>query len=278
MRARIARQLVIVTVLSGAVLIFVSLLPDLGWPGLGAGTLSGTPLQAAAAPAAAPAAAAPSPVVRSGPRAGVAGPPAPGLAVNAGRLPDQPQGDTPSQPREIPRRYSVDPTSVGRLKAEANQAAAAADRGAGPPPPPGPAPEFATVSYTGWNPPDAGLAVGPAHVLVAVNESFSIFNRSGTRLKGPTSLGGLFNSTDSTFDPRAVYDTAQSHFVVLATASSYVALAVSQTGDPTGLWCAYRLTVDPSGATWSDFPGLGMDGDNLHVTSNQFATADNSFQ
>jgi hypothetical protein len=66
--------------------------------------------------------------------------------------------------------------------------------------------------------------------------------------------------------------------VLLATAAGYLTLAVSQTGDPTTSWCSYRLTVDASGATWSDYPSLGMDGDDLYITTNQFANADNSFQ
>src|SRR5205823_3943100 len=85
-------------------------------------------------------------------------------------------------------------------------------------------------------------------------------------------------TTDSTFDPRALYDAARGRFVVLATAASYLTLAVSQTSDPTSLWCAYRLTIDPSTATWADFPGLGMDSDFLFITANLFSNADNSFR
>ncbi|MBO0885663.1 MAG: hypothetical protein J2P17_36080, partial [Mycobacterium sp.] len=151
-------------------------------------------------------------------------------------------------------------------------------------PPPGPPPEFAAVNYTGWNPPDGGLSVGPSHVLVAVNESYSVFTRSGARLKGPVSLPGLFETTDSTFDPRAVYDAytlargGLDHFVVLASAGGYLTLATSASGDPTATWCAYQLTVDRSGATWADYPSLGMDGDYLYITTNQFTNGDNSFQ
>ena len=255
------------SVLTGLVVLAWAGLSEPGWPG-------------SSAVAAAQGVPAGSPVPRAGGRAGVAGPAAPGAAVDAGRLPDQPAGETPAQPREIPRRYPVDPGTFGRLKAAAAQAAAERDRGLGQGvlPPPGPPPEFATVSYTGWNPPDAGLAVGPAHVLVVVNESYSVYNRAGARLSGPKSLGSLFGTTDSTFDPRALYDPAQGRFVVLSTAASYLTLAVSQTGDPNGLWCTYRLVVDASGVTWSDYPGLGMDGDHLYVTTNQFANADNSFR
>jgi hypothetical protein len=211
---------------------------------------------------------------------GVSGASAQGRAVDVRGLPDQPEGETPGQPRQVPRRYPVDTATFGQLKAQANQAAAAQDRSQAPGVLPafGPAPDFPTVGYTGWNPPDAGLAVGPSHVLVAVNESYAVYNRSGTKLLGPKSLGSLFLTTDSTFDPRALYDIARARFVVLSTAASYLTLAVSRTSDPMGSWCAYRLTADPSGATWADFPGLGSDGDYLYVTANLFANADNSFR
>jgi hypothetical protein len=118
---------------------------------------------------------------------------------------------------------------------------------------------------------------------VTVNESLTIFNRSGSKLTGPSSLGALFQTTDSTFDPRALYDAytraqgGRDHFVTLATAGGYLALATSVTGDPSGLWCPYQLGVDSSGLTWADYPTLGMDGDYLYITTNQF-TSDNNFQ
>jgi hypothetical protein len=120
--------------------------------------------------------------------------------------------------------------------------------------------------------------VGPSDVLTAVNESFSIYSRGGALLRGPMTFDSLFNNTtDSLFDPRALYDAASSRFVMLVSGTTYFALFVSKTSDPTGQWCAYQLSVDPTGATWADFPALGMDGDYLYITANQFGVADNSF-
>lgn len=210
---------------------------------------------------------------------GLQGPSALGQAVDLRGIPDAPTGDKPVQAREVIRRYPVDAAEFAQLKAQAEQAAVAADHTAatGSLPAPGPAPEFPTIGYTGWNPPDAGLAVGPTAVLTAVNESFAVYNRTGTLLRGPLTFDSIFNTTDSLFDPRALYDAASSRFVMLASGTTYFALAVSQTSDPTGQWCAYRLSVDPTGATWADFPGLGMDGDYLYITANQFGFNDNSF-
>src|SRR5437870_12909981 len=101
--------------------------------------------------------------------AGTDGPSAAGARVDPRRVP-APVGDTPAQ---LPRRYPVDQATLGRLKAEANAAAAARDAGGGVFQSSGSTPKFSTLSMGdagGWNPPDGGLAVGPSAVLVAVNE------------------------------------------------------------------------------------------------------------
>lgn len=231
---------------------------------------------------------APSPVVQAAPSPasdGTAGPHAAGVRVDP-RGVSGPVGDTPQQ---LPRRYPVDEATFGRLKAQANAVAAARDTGASVGLSVGPTAKFATLGLSdagGWNPPDAGLAVGPqtlsASVLVAVNEGFAVYDRSGNK-KLPTSGGsvgfqGFFGTSGSTYDPRALYDAGQGHFVLLATTGGVYALATSQTADPTSAWCTFLLPSDSSGATWADFPGLGMDGDNLYITSNQFSSASNSFQ
>lgn len=55
-------------------------------------------------------------------------------------------------------------------------------------------------------------------------------------------------------------------------------LAISRNEDPKGLqatsWCTYALTSTlGSGAAknWADYPTLGMDGQNLSITSNQLS-------
>src|SRR5437870_1370033 len=114
----------------------------------------------------------PSPVVEAAGSSapdGVPGPSAAGVRVDPQRV-SAPAGDTPEQ---LPRRYPVDQATLGRLKAQANAAAAARDAGGGVFQSSGSTPKFSTLSMGdagGWNPPDGGLAVGPSAVLVAVNE------------------------------------------------------------------------------------------------------------
>ena len=222
--------------------------------------------------------------------AGEPGPTAAGSAVDPRQVPIHERDVGPEQVREVPRRYPVDQSTFGQLKSRANAAAAAQSHlpGGTTGGETAPTPNFATLdtgSAGGWNPADAGLAVGPSSVLVAVNEAFAFYGRDGSLLGGPWHLQDFFGTTDSVFDPRALYDKASGRFVLLAVTSnsnartsSYM-LAVSQSGATT-TWCKYALNaVPPSGtASWADFPGLGMDGDYLYITSNQFSFGGNSFQ
>jgi len=123
---------------------------------------------------------------------GTPGPTAAGERVDSHRLVPIPPGETPQQLRDTPHLFPVDSAAFSRLKSAEDAAAAARDKG------PtstgissGPAPKFASLDFNqtgGWNPPDAGLAVGSDSILVAVNEAYSIYNKSGSTLQGPNVL------------------------------------------------------------------------------------------
>ena len=225
----------------------------------------------------------------------------PGRRVDPHQLATQPPtGDTPQQVKVAPRHLPVDQATYARLKSQADAAAAARDRGGETSLAGSPAPQFATIGSTdtgGWNPPDGALGVGPTSVLTAANEALSIYDRAGNRLVGPLGLPAFFgdSGTASVFDPRALYDAGNAaaggyngghgRFVVVATDATNLTLAISQNETPERAgtaWCTYRVngvTTNADGSSdWVDYPALGMDGDNLYVTSNQFSSVDNSFQ
>ena len=222
---------------------------------------------------------------------GVPGPSAVGKRVDTRQLPPI-KGDTPQQVRQIPRLYPVDASAFGQMKAAANEAAAAQAHRPGSGSSTSSTTGIDTLNFTqtgGWNPPDAGFAVGPSSILVALNEAYAIYDKtSGALLQGPISFGTLFGTSDSVFDPRAIYDNGSGRFVISTTSqntstnSSNFMLAVSQDEDPqTSGWCTYEIdavTGSGSSAAWADFPGLGMDGNNLYITSNQFGFSGNGFQ
>jgi len=279
---------------------------------LGLASWSNTPLTALASPALQSPGLQPAP--SPGPTSGSAlaadlessgepGPSDAGVSVHPHQLSALPRGERPEQVRRaIPRQYP-DPAAFGRQKAAAHQAAAVAEHRPGGTGVSAPPPKLGLdITQTGgWNPPDGALAVGPSSLLVAVNEAFAIYDKSTSEVAlGPIGFTTFFGTTDSTFDPRALFDAGNAavggngggsgRFVLLATSTnsqartSVFTLAVSQNDRPdrsdTG-WCVYKLSaVTGAGPvrTWADFPGLGMDGDYLYITANQFRFGNNLFE
>jgi alpha-tubulin suppressor-like RCC1 family protein len=166
-------------------------------------------------------------------------------------------------------------------------------------------PEFPALGQAaagGAGRPDAALAVGPVSILAAVNAAFAVYDRTGTLLHGPVSLGSFFGSSDTIFGTRALYDAGNAgtggynggrgRFVLLtatrndATHQANLLVAVSANENPQlagTTWCTYTLnavlpTMDGTQSTWADFPSLGMDGDNLYITANQYTFGSNQFQ
>src|SRR5262249_42173751 len=69
---------------------------------------------------------------------------------------------------------------------------------------------FDGLAATAWSPPDCSCAVGPDHVLLAVNTDLAGYDKSGTPLFGWANLPTLFKNVlpqgAGFFDPRLAYD------------------------------------------------------------------------
>ncbi|MFI5270105.1 MAG: hypothetical protein ACHQ7M_22230, partial [Chloroflexota bacterium] len=136
-------------------------------------------------------------------------------------------------------------------------------------------------------------------ILVAVNHRFAFYDRGGHMLLGPIDFYNFFGPPSGAYDPRAIYDAGNGtpggyngghgRFILLgltndksAQTSSYL-LAVSQTEAPqsaTSGWCTYKLNGAVSSGTvsaYADFPDVGMDGQNLYVTSEELSFSSSSF-
>jgi Secretion system C-terminal sorting domain len=140
---------------------------------------------------------------------------------------------------------------------------------------------FGGVGATTVAPADPTMAVGPNHVMQAVNATsgtyFQIWNKSGTLLLGPkyldevTTLGGLG-------DPVFLYDQLANRFVMTEFANSGetngvegLIMAVSKTGDPTGGWWVYFYpSIDNA---FPDYPKFSVWPDGYYATSNDFASS-----
>ena len=146
------------------------------------------------------------------------------------------------------------------------------------------------------DPPDGAIAVGPAHVVEAVNTAISVwtkgYDQSG-RLSAVTPavvaidlnafLGqnsGCLSGTNSfaglVSDPSVDYDAARDRFMVSMISfdsvlrRSSLCVAVTQASDPTAGWFVYAFPISPA-SSLLDFPRavFGSDGQ-LYVTGNLF--------
>ncbi|MFL5312413.1 MAG: hypothetical protein ACJ79H_18415 [Myxococcales bacterium] len=137
---------------------------------------------------------------------------------------------------------------------------------------------FAGVN-TGAMPPDPDGAVGPNHYVQVVNFAVTIFNKSGTILRGPIGSNTIWAnlpgvcSTDVSGDAVVLYDSAADRWVISQMAGfehlpdSHQCVAVSATGDPLGAYNLYQ--VGPIGLK-NDYPKLGIWSDAYYLTYNGY--------
>jgi len=134
-------------------------------------------------------------------------------------------------------------------------------------------------------PPDTMGAVGPNHLVVMLNSQVRIQDKSGAVL-GTVSLSNWWTAgsglTGSPYDPRIIYDSLTGRWMAVVDANarsvtdSRVWLAVSETGDPTGVWLYYELNMESpnSNALWHDFPDIGTNRHWIALTNNMYDDGD----
>ncbi len=137
----------------------------------------------------------------------------------------------------------------------------------------------AESSCGGCIPPDGAIAVGPNHIIGAVNTAFKIWDKNGGVFAGyPKSLASLLLVNPACLgnisDPFAEYDAAANRFMLGAltydaSSNSSICIAVSQTGDPSATWYVYGFTVTPA-QVLMDFPHATIGAAGIYVTANQF--------
>lgn len=125
-------------------------------------------------------------------------------------------------------------------------------------------------------PPDTNGAVGPNHVVTALNSEVRVQNRSGGNISTVT-LNSFWAATGASgvFDPRLLYDPVGGRWIAAAvsnaeSAQSSLLVGASRSSDPTGLWNLYRFDADITDQNWADFPMLGFDRNWIVVTVNMF--------
>lgn len=149
----------------------------------------------------------------------------------------------------------------------------------------------------GYYPPDNALAASATTVISAENGAIQFASTTGTNIS-TESLSTFFHPVMAPSgyfltDPRILYDTANSRFVVTVDevsnhlSSSYILMAVSKAAAgsaPTmssSNWTyeAASTSYSINGvATWADQPLVSVDGHNIYVTTNQFSSSTGSYK
>jgi hypothetical protein len=144
---------------------------------------------------------------------------------------------------------------------------------------------FDGIPYTGSDPPDPAVAVGPNHVMTAVNAQFAVTAKNSPQPLTPIPLAALFAPSlppfaTYLFDPKLAYDHFADRYIAVvglkreSPPGSWIMLAVTQTNDPTGGWNTWALDMTLDGwmqtANWADYPALGFDEQAIYISANMF--------
>lgn len=142
--------------------------------------------------------------------------------------------------------------------------------------------EFAGVDDTNWTPPDSQIAVGPNHVIVAINAAFAIMDKFGCQFMRRTlaDVFARFVEDAIIYSPRVIYDHFHGSWLIAACARSvdwrrsWFLIAYSQTDDPLGNWRLWALDAGCDGTNkasyWPEGLGVSVDNTQLYLTANMF--------
>jgi len=128
---------------------------------------------------------------------------------------------------------------------------------------------------TGVNPHDPIGDVGPSHYVQMINSVFTIYDKAGTVMAGPTAINSLWRSagvltgpcaTQNWGDPVVLYDPLADRWLLSQLASpSYVCIAISRTPSPvTGGYYLYQFNV----GLFPDYFKLGVWPDAYYMGAN----------
>ncbi len=139
-----------------------------------------------------------------------------------------------------------------------------------------------TSVFTDGEPPDPWVAVGPEHIVQAVNLMFRTTDRAGGSAVD-VSMADFFNLPTNPVsfnsDPHVIYDSLHGRWIATEVSwdcdttggsnfgTGYIDYAVSDTTDPNGTW---HLDYLPYPDQLPDFPAPGTSTDKVAIASNVF--------
>ena len=130
---------------------------------------------------------------------------------------------------------------------------------------------------------DCNGAAGPNHFVQSVNFTFSVYDKQGNSLLGPSYLNDLFSDimpsdAEGKGDPVIIYDEHANRWLIAEFASgpwdasythtnpNYIFVAVSQTDNPTGAWYKWAFEVN----AFPDYFKIGVAEDGYYIGSNPY--------
>lgn len=157
-----------------------------------------------------------------------------------------------------------------------------------------PGASFKAIDYTQSQqgvPPDPDVMVGENHVVVAVNTSYAVYDKTGSVVIAPTLFETLWGNncgeasspvTNKTFfDPHVTYDESAQRYVlgimmydtsINGGDNGWLCYAVSQTNSAAGSWYLYNFDCNTGTGTdyFCDYAHIGTGQSALYVSANMF--------
>jgi hypothetical protein len=144
-----------------------------------------------------------------------------------------------------------------------------------------------TVTFEGVQqnccvPPDVQLAAGPRYLMEMVNLDGAIYTKDGFLVRefgleqffSPNKTASFSSYPgDSMSDPVLKYDSQSGRWFasISDTTQHSIRVAISQTGDPTGIWKIYNFPFGSQPDNCSDQPFIGASKDKIVITVNNWA-------
>ncbi|MEZ5014332.1 MAG: T9SS type A sorting domain-containing protein [Chitinophagales bacterium] len=121
------------------------------------------------------------------------------------------------------------------------------------------------------DPSDNTLAVSADYVIQMINNNsnslMTIWDKSGNTLVNKINTGDITGYSDYG-DPNIIYDRTADRFIFCtldAALTNKIVVAISETGDPTGSWFSYKITLANG---LPDYPKIAVWADSYFITTN----------
>ncbi|HNF70928.1 MAG TPA: T9SS type A sorting domain-containing protein [Chitinophagaceae bacterium] len=136
-----------------------------------------------------------------------------------------------------------------------------------------------------FTPNDNSIAVSNGgRVVSCINEGIAYYDTSGNVLMPQITWTDFVNNASlnqGKYDPRVLYDALHDRFIVVllhgySSSTTKVLVSFSKTNNPLDGWYMYALSGNPyNDTTWTDYPTIGINRDELFINGNRFGNAPN---